>query len=141
MHILLLNIEQQVDGGALIMLAKHGSMEQLQACGFKTVKEQLILKKLVSEEDETSVSKAGCTLSTNDHKLTISEMKQMKDEEKYMYLIKYVSQHVKLIFNIAKTFYGKSYPVANVFNAFILQEKKSNKSSQQKMARKQYSHF
>jgi len=90
-------IEQQVDGETLIMLASHGSLEQMQACGLKAVKQQMHFRKLISSVFSSDSSSLNSSINTStrfsitnidDCKLTLTAMKQMKKEEIYIYLIK-----------------------------------------------------
>ena len=50
----LLFIDQDIDGEVLEMVGKEGSLDQLKACGLKTVADQMRLRKLV-------VKKTKCT--------------------------------------------------------------------------------
>lgn len=76
------------------MLANQGSLEQMQACGLKTVRQQMHLKKLASSA--VSGDTSSSTTNVDDCKLSIAAMKQMKKEEKYIYLIKYDRQSVPI---------------------------------------------
>ena len=48
-------LEQDVDGDTLLMLSTTGSIDQLIACGLKTVKQQITLKKLLGSCCSSSV--------------------------------------------------------------------------------------
>jgi len=85
-------LDQEVDGETLLLLSSSGSVDQLKACGFKTIKEQLKLKKLLSEESE-QLYMARHTIDTKSKttscsKLTLSEMRCMSADDKRLYLSK-----------------------------------------------------
>lgn len=85
-----------MDGETLLMLASHGSIEQMKACGLKTVRQQMDLKKLISSavnyHDESSSFNSSSLSTTkfnvDDRKLSRKAMQEMTKEEKYIYLIK-----------------------------------------------------
>ena len=62
-------------------------MEQMIACGLRTVKQQLQFKKLLSHVTEVSAKPEAKPISSH-RKLSISAMKVLKPEEKRIYLIK-----------------------------------------------------
>ena len=76
------------------MLANTGTVEQLKLCGFKTLKQQLLLRKLLvssSSATPSSTPSAPAALSpgtSTGGKLTLSAMKTMSSEDKQLYLIK-----------------------------------------------------
>ena len=75
------------------MLASNGSLEQMKACGLKTVRQQMHLKKLISStaagiHGNSSSSSTSSATTNVDRKLSLTEIKKMKKEEKYIYLIK-----------------------------------------------------
>ena len=82
---------EEVDGETLLMLSSCATMEQLKACGLRTVKQQLLLRKLLSPVQHSvaaaSSTPAGGTVASNS-KLTISAMKAMSEEDRRLYLIK-----------------------------------------------------
>ena len=87
--------DQQVDGETLLLLICSGSIEQLKICGFKTIKDQLTLKKVISEDDGSNLKKINSIRPTGEakpssSKLTLSEMKCMSAEEKRLYLSTFV---------------------------------------------------
>lgn len=91
-------VDEEVDGETLLTLANFGSMEQLKACGFATVKQQMRLRKLLlsvpASQSASSTSlpaHSACASAIVHHhtgKLTLGEIKQMSVEEKHLYLIK-----------------------------------------------------
>ena len=48
-------LKQDVDGETLLMLSTTGSIDQLVACGFKTVKQQMTLRKLLASCSSSSM--------------------------------------------------------------------------------------
>ena len=67
--------EQQVDGETLSMLSSSGTLEQYQACGLRTTKDQLQLRKLLGPQNipphpQSSSSSATTTVG----KLSLKEM-------------------------------------------------------------------
>ena len=91
-HAYIKPLDQEVDGETLVMLAHSGSMEQLRLCGFKTIKQQLSLRKLISPSSlttSTSSATAPVTLSSSKAgKLSLASIKGMSSEDKHLYLIK-----------------------------------------------------
>lgn len=83
--------EQQVDGETLISLGTCATMEQLCACGLKTVKQQLKLKRLVQSAaiptSSNSVKPFKDVKEEKGRKLTRKEMKCLPPEEKRVYLM------------------------------------------------------
>ena len=82
---------EEVDGETLLMLSSCATMEQLKACGLRTVKQQLLLRKLLSPVQHSvaaasSTPASGTVAGTS--KLTISAMKAMSEEDRRLYLIK-----------------------------------------------------
>ena len=81
-----------MNGETLIMLANHGSLEQMQACDLKTVRQQMDSRKralsALSLNSSINASTSSLTTNVDDRKLSMTAMKQMKKEEKYIYLIK-----------------------------------------------------
>ena len=80
-------LDQEVDGSTLVMLANSGTVEQLKLCGFKTVKQQLHLRKLLLSTNLQSTT-PGIPVSAKAGKLTLSAIKDMSPEDKHLYLIK-----------------------------------------------------
>ena len=72
------------------MLANSGSIEQLRLCGFKTVKQQLHLRKLLSNQSTVTTPTCSSTaaVSVKAGKLSMSAIKDMSPEDKHLYLIK-----------------------------------------------------
>ena len=68
------------------MLATSGSIDQMKLCGFKTVNQQLKLRKLIASPNPSApqallaVAKSG--------KLTLSVIKSLSPEDQKLYLIK-----------------------------------------------------
>lgn len=90
---LVLPVDEDVDGEAILMLADNGSVDQLKSCGFIKIKDQLKLRKLLgSYNDSFSKGKhlmqsSNITISSNG-KLTLAEMKKLSPDEKRLYLMK-----------------------------------------------------
>ena len=83
-------IEQEIDGETMVTCA---SMEQLQACGLKTVKLQMRFRKLTSSAVDSTNS--GSTVSgtvsstpTRGRKLTQEGIKALTPEQKRLYLMR-----------------------------------------------------
>jgi hypothetical protein len=100
--------DQEVDGDTLQMLLTCASMEQLQACGLKTVKAQMHFRKVAGtfvwgSSPGPSTPSRGCSVTSNSstisdapnrtQKLRMKEIKQLSPEEKRLYLMKYVGKH------------------------------------------------
>ena len=88
-----------MDGDSIVMLQKAGTIEQLNICGFNTIKKQMKFKKAVMllECDSSSTPSAadsGLTVNANEkfkvsskrHKLTKTELNQLPAKEKRLYL-------------------------------------------------------
>ncbi|KAL5510543.1 hypothetical protein EMCRGX_G006105 [Ephydatia muelleri] len=82
------------DGESLALLCQHGSMEQLKACGLKTVSEQLKLRKLITLTLEQPTKAAACDNSPAPEgfggarkKLSLVELMKIPPEEKRLYLM------------------------------------------------------
>lgn len=75
-------LEQEIDGKALIFLAKEGSASQFNACGLSTVGEQMHLKELVSELPIV-VTKAG-----HRNKASKTSIKQLSEMNQRIYKAK-----------------------------------------------------
>ncbi|XP_031549914.1 uncharacterized protein LOC116287382 [Actinia tenebrosa] len=73
--------QQKIDGKALIYLAEHGSAQQYEACGLKTVGEQLHFKQIVktTTDDSTTTSRlaAGCRKAHKPRKEDIRKLSPM----------------------------------------------------------------
>ena len=72
------------------MLSSSGTQDQYKACGLRTVKDQMKLRKLlgphnVSPHPQSSCSSAGTT--TTGGKLSLKEMKILSPEDKQVYLM------------------------------------------------------
>ncbi len=99
--------EQDIDGDTLQMLLACGTMEQLCACGLKTIKDQMKLRKLFANlKSDCQGSPAGLSTPTStlslsgssssssprgdvgDRKLSLKQLKALSPEEKQLYLIK-----------------------------------------------------
>jgi len=88
------------------MLGTCATVEMLNSCGLGTMKQQLTLRKLIAgSQAGTSVDTNAATSSQNDNparqtrnsKLTLQAMKNMKQVDKQVYLIKLVMQVVVLL--------------------------------------------
>ena len=86
--------EQEVDGETLISLGTCASVDQLAACGLKTVKQQLALKRLVQSSSTTThpMSTANNRVIKAERggkarKLTREEIKALPPEERRVYLM------------------------------------------------------
>eukprot|EP00731_Ephydatia_muelleri_P009432 Em0005g18a len=82
------------DGESLALLCQHGSMEQLKACGLKTVSEQLKLRKLITLTLKQPTNTAACDYSPAPEgfggarkKLSLVELMKISPEEKRLYLM------------------------------------------------------
>ena len=87
-----------MDGDTLLMLSTNGSIEQLIACGLKTLKQQMTLKKLLGSCCSSSVvisSSGGSTpslVSMSPHvqpskKLTKKDLDALSPQDKSVYLM------------------------------------------------------
>ena len=74
------NIDQKIDGRALLRLAKEGTIEQLNACGLKTVGEQMKLRDFVLPLEEP--------FKLTRKKPTIAQIKSMTDLNQRLYKAK-----------------------------------------------------
>ena len=86
-----------MDGETLKLLANSGNMEQLKACGFIRVKDQLKLRKLAIADHEVTTQvkneelKSPCAVirtSTAVGKLSMTQIKQLSHADKHLYLLK-----------------------------------------------------
>ena len=79
-----------MDGETLMMLSICASEAQLRACGLRTVKQQLHLRKLVSNmcTHPTPITSTTLASTSADSKLTMSAMRAMTPEERWLYLMK-----------------------------------------------------
>ena len=96
--ILYFPIDEEIDKEALSELACSGSYDQLKACGFVKVKDQLKLQKLFRPQ----VQEERCHDSVGNHqrkekmihkhnddrKLTIEEIRMLSSDDKRLYLLK-----------------------------------------------------
>jgi len=88
---LILNLEKEVDGEMLMMLGSCATMEMLNSYGLRTLKQQLLLRKLVSTaRAEHCSSNPGVDTSkeTRNGKLTMKAIKDMDETEKHIYYAK-----------------------------------------------------
>jgi len=91
-------IEKEVDGETLELLRDTGApMDQLAMCGFKAIKHQLKIKKLLLSTPASSVPalpppelEAKLQRRPSNLKLSREEIKNLSPEDKHVYLIKYV---------------------------------------------------
>ena len=105
LNCIFLKIENEVDGETLRMLVNCASVEQMQLCGLKTIKDQMKLKKVFAvvchggNADSTFAVPSSCatpTFNSSDtsgtskgtKKLTLSEIKNLTPEEKRLYYMK-----------------------------------------------------
>ena len=91
-------LEQDVDGDTLLMLSTTGSIDQLIACGFRTVKQQMTLRKLLPSRCSSSMlmsagSSSGSTASISaaspqpSRKLTKNELNNLSPQDRCVYLM------------------------------------------------------
>ncbi|XP_065918726.1 uncharacterized protein [Dysidea avara] len=92
--------EKEVDGETLLMLGSCATMEMLNSCGLCTLKQQLLLRKLIAGSQASSSADTNPATSnsqnadpvgknlTRNSKLTLHAMRSMKDMDKRMYLMK-----------------------------------------------------
>ena len=97
LNCIFLKIENEVDGETLRMLVNYASVEQMQLCGLKTIKDQMKLKKVFAvvchggNADSTFAVPSCATVTFNSsdtsgtskgtRKLTLSEIKNLTPEE------------------------------------------------------------
>ena len=74
-----------MDGETLVLMSNHGTMEQLSACGLKTIKQQLLFRNLMKSQPVYEVNGSH----QSGYKLSMLALKNMKEEDKRLYLIKY----------------------------------------------------
>ena len=86
MHTQLMFSEQDVDGDTLLMLSTSGTIEQLKACGFTTVKQQMMLKRLLSTTAPASGSITPVA-SSRVRKLKKKEINDLSPQDKSVYLM------------------------------------------------------
>ena len=88
-----------MDGKTLNLLASSGGIDQLRACGFTKIKDQLKLRNLAAEppQDKGGILMYGSS-SSNQHsnigksgKLSMAQIKQLSPVDKLLYLSKLVS--------------------------------------------------
>ena len=83
------SLQQEIDGETLETLANGGgSVEQLNLCGLRTVKQQLQLMKLLVPITAAAVASPTTVMPSTSGKLMREEMKKMTPKEKCIYLIK-----------------------------------------------------
>ena len=86
---------EEVDGETLVMLCTSGTMDQYVACGLKTVKQQMQLRKLLygsqnvrsPDQSSSSTTEGACTPSRPAGKLTRMQLDQLSPEGKRVYLM------------------------------------------------------
>ena len=84
-----------MDGDTLLMLSTSGSVDQMRACGLKTVKQQMTLKKLLGSCCSSSVAISTSGGSTSSvpmspqpaKKLTKKELAAPTPQDKSVYLM------------------------------------------------------
>ena len=98
------SLEQDVDVETLLMLSTTGGIDQLVDCGFKTVKQQMTLRKLLascssssmvmssmsvgsSSANTASVSTSGSPHPQLSRKLTKQELNNITLQDKSVYLM------------------------------------------------------
>ena len=81
-----------MDGESLIMLVEHGKFDQFANCGFKSVGGQMKLTKLIKKQNSSAVAATTgtATASSTDRKdkLTLTEINQLSETERKIYLYK-----------------------------------------------------
>lgn len=89
-------LDQDVDGDTLLMLSTCGSIDQLVACGFKTVKQQMMLEKILASTCSSTAgsvgSSSGSTVSVAvspqpPRKLKKKELNDLSPQDKTVYLM------------------------------------------------------
>ena len=79
------------------MLCTLGTMEQYHACGLKTVKDQMRLRKLINDNTTTVTTQSSTSSNSssqgstpsNKRKLTKKELNELTPEDKRIYLMMY----------------------------------------------------
>ena len=114
-------LEKEVDGETLLMLGSCATMEMLNSCGLCTLKQQLLLRKLIAGSQASSSADTNPATSnsqkadpvgknlTRNSKLTLHAMRSMKDVDKRMYLMKLVVQVAVLLPNYADYLLGETW--------------------------------
>ena len=90
MHVFVAAAEE-VDGKTLIHLANHGSVEELKASGFNTIKTQVNLKMLLCQKTiskEEPVAAVFCH-QHKPRKLTRDEIKGLEEGDRKLYLFRW----------------------------------------------------
>ena len=85
--------EQEIDGEAAIDLAGVGGLDQLIACGLKSVCSQLKFKRLAKPSTLAAQSKESYVADNKGCKLKMTELKNLPPEEKRVYLTMSVISH------------------------------------------------
>ena len=85
-------VEEGVDGETLQLLAKYGTIEQYKACGLRTVKQQMQLRRLHhtdEREGTSSLESSESEMSTRqvDRKFTLKELETLSPEDRRIYLM------------------------------------------------------
>ena len=103
-HILVVaTLGEEVDGKTLLHLANHGSIEELKATGFTTIKTQVNLKMLLRQAPEpaaVSMEEKPSTSTTavfkhKPRKLSRDEIKSLEEGDRRLYLFRLVSMHIR----------------------------------------------
>ena len=88
-----------MDGDTLLMLSTTGSIDQLIACGFKTVKQQMTLRKLLASCCSSSMVVSVCSSDGSTTSLSVSaspqpsrklkkqELNDLSPQDKSVYLM------------------------------------------------------
>ena len=93
--LMILYIEEEVDGETLKLLASSDGIDQLRACGFTKIKDQLKLRKLAAEPPQDKGGSLMYDLSLlNQHsnirksgKLSMAQVKQLSPADKLLYYL------------------------------------------------------
>ena len=84
-------IEEGVDGETLELLAKCGTIEQYKACGLRSIKQQMQLKRLLNtdkrELEGSSSLEREMSSKKFDRKLKLLELRTISPEDRRIYLM------------------------------------------------------
>ena len=99
---MIFSIEEEVDGETLKLLAYSSRIDQLRACGFSKIKDQLKLQKLLAQpEQDKNISPSPDQLPQTKFgtsgKLSMAQIKHLSPADKLLYLSKLVccTKHIK----------------------------------------------
>lgn len=85
-------LEEEMDKETLSELAHLQSYDQLKACGFIKIKDQVKLRRLLqgssSVPEKSAVIRSGQGSKSHDGKLSLQDMKKLSSDDKRLYLLK-----------------------------------------------------